>query len=77
MIKVNTFTPQGKIVRKVSDAAKNLNKSKSVKLGESGLPKEEPLDSFREKRAVQMLKDSFGYDKAKDSIIISTLNSKR
>lgn len=77
MIKVNTFTPQGNIVKKVSAVAKNLKETKNANLGISGLPKEEPLDYFREKRVVQMLKDSFCFDRAKDTVTIATINNKK
>lgn len=72
MIKLNTFTPQGKIVRKVSDAAKNLKQSKNANFNMSALPKEEPLDSVREKQAIFMLQDSYAFDRAKNSILISS-----
>ncbi len=76
MIKLDTFTPQGKIVRKVSDAAKNIKASKQNNIGISGLPYEVPLDTFKEKKAIQMLNDSFSYNKAKDSVTIATYEKK-
>ncbi len=77
MIKFNTFTPQGNIVKKVSAVAKNLKEAKNANLGISGLPKEESLDCFREKRLVQMLRDSFCFDRAKDAVTIATINNKK
>lgn len=74
MIKINAFTPQGKVVRKVTAAAQNMKASKSIKIGKSGLPYEAPLDSYKETKAIQMLNDSFRYDRAKDSVIVATLN---
>lgn len=74
MIKINAFTPQGKVVRKVTAAAQNMKASKSIKIGKSGLPYEAPLDSYKETKVIQMLNDSFRYDRAKDSVIVATLN---
>lgn len=75
MIKIDAFTPQGKVVRKVAAAAKNMKASKNIKIGKSGLPYEAPVDDFRERRAAQLLNDSFKYNQAKDSVLIATLNN--
>jgi len=77
MIKINAFTPQGKVVRKVTAAAQNMKSSKNIKIGKSGLPYDAPLDNIKEIRAVQMLTDSFAYDQAKNSVTIATLNQKK
>lgn len=78
MIKINTFTPQGKVVRKVTAAAENMKASKSIKIGKSGLPYEAPVDdSFKERRVIEMLNDSFKFNKAKDSVTIAVLNNSK
>lgn len=79
MVKINAYTPQGIVVKKVSAAARDMKsaKAKSIKIGKSGLPYEAPIENFREIRAVQMLNDSFAYDRAKNSVTIATLNQKK
>ena len=77
MIKIDTFTPQGSVVRKVTAAAKNMKSSKKIQIGKSGLPYEAPVDNFKEKRALQMLSDSFKFNRAKDSVTIAMLNRKK
>ena len=77
MIKINTFTPQGKVVRKVTAAAENMKASKSIKMGKSGLPYESPVDSFKERRVIEMMNDSFKFNKAKDSVTIAVLNNSK
>ena len=77
MIKINTFTPQGKVVRKVTAAAENMKASKSIKIGKSGLPYEAPVDNFKERRVIEILNDSFKFNKAKDSVTIAVLNNSK
>lgn len=43
---------------------------KTVKIGKSGLPVELPLDSFKEKKVVAYLQDSWAYNRAKDAITV-------
>ena len=77
MIKLNTFIPSVDSLRRASRNVQNLKDVKYIKIGKSGLPVEMPINSFKDVKVAEMLKDSFSYDRAKDSITIATNYSKK
>ena len=69
-MKVNIHSPENITVQKISNLVKNCKQKKTANVGESGLPGEMPLDSYKDKRAAAMLNDSFNYNRAKDAVTI-------
>lgn len=77
MIKLDAFIPSVDSLRRASRNVQNLKDFKYIKIGKSGLPVEMPINSFKDVKVAEMLKDSFNYERAKDSITIATNYSKK
>lgn len=77
MIKLNTFIPSVDSLCRASRNVQNLKDVKYIKIGKSGLPVEMPINSYKDIKVAEMLKDSFSYERAKDSITIATNYSKK